>query len=773
MLQTLLALAGLFAFVAGYSIPASYERLYFYNVYRLDFMTGGNIIASTCGSPCNLNDFIRYITKEKITLPSIPETDIIATAEKIAEQKLTGPVDFGRVFRGIKSREFSALLEKIGEHAVGRMGIDPESKYESLPAKIKEVYKSEELYTEAFGKIKTNIFTAARAVYDARVDAAISTFKPLPDFEPVMVGKKINFAKSAAKYPGQTSKEALKTLWESHIRGGHQENIKKLVDTLTKMNDLGCELGRKRHVRRSMCDLEDADFFTSGGEVVAVPELSEAHLERESGNFAEKEFGRMSSEYEFEDLAAATSKDGLSTFGTLRSSVAGYKPLTSTKIEMSADGVGEGLGGIAVAAGLWIKDMIVVFTSNSTPLEQAAVVLELVPVVGCIVRDLSEAEKGTESVGSTVECAIDSALLFTPAWPFVVIKQFIEFVVSALSGPIKEFRDLTNENTLNQRRQEHWQANARHILDGMNLDNLGKNLEGQFASEKAGITFNSAHLAGGLHTETLRSLKTDEHRKKLLSSGTYYGKLELQAATCELIRNKVAAKKEELAKLRAHINETLASQRVKFENDFFYNVEDYLIRHRDNAGFAFSSLTDRRDFELLIKEVRANYPIGPLLAPADQEALDNKLKEIESRIREPAVCEPKCTNKNMACMWTGCEGAAGPDEGMSMLLSTGMTRVWANLAGPNNAMVDELFPKMKELSDSCRAVYGSGCPRQDPTDKPDQLWCADYRVMSPMVKVCDTDELQGACNKYEAPPERCGKPPRRPADAAPAPVARR
>ncbi|KAM3537786.1 hypothetical protein ARSEF1564_009301 [Beauveria bassiana] len=151
----MLALLGFACLAAGYSIAGSVERMYFYYAYKLDTLTPGNqVIAPGC-KDCNLDQFIKHISKDKNIKSK--------TAQKIADEGLTGVIEIGQVVKDAKNN-YASLLQKVGDRVIGKLSSSP---------------KSPELLAD-FEKAKAGVYEAMKGVYNERMRAAAESLKPFP-----------------------------------------------------------------------------------------------------------------------------------------------------------------------------------------------------------------------------------------------------------------------------------------------------------------------------------------------------------------------------------------------------------------------------------------------------------------------------------------------------------------------------------------------------------------------------------------------------------------
>ncbi|KAM3500182.1 hypothetical protein MY10362_006640 [Beauveria mimosiformis] len=243
LFQPLLALWGFVCLAAGYSIAGSVERMYFYYAYKLDTLTPGNqVIAPGC-KDCNLDQFIKHISKDKslkVSISTEPFPEVVKTAQKIADEGLTGVIELGQVVKDVKNN-YATLLQKVGDRVIGKLSSSP---------------KSPELAAD-FEKAKAGVFEAMKGVYNERMRAAVESFKPFPGEAEVFNviekevgrGKSVDLEGTLKANPTKT-KAQIKTAWSEHIAGGHEENLLNLQKSIKLAKDLVCLDGGSRRMAK-------------------------------------------------------------------------------------------------------------------------------------------------------------------------------------------------------------------------------------------------------------------------------------------------------------------------------------------------------------------------------------------------------------------------------------------------------------------------------------------------------------------------------------------
>ncbi len=488
--QPVLAVLGCAILAAGYSIPGSVERVYFYYAYKLDFLTpGAQVIAPGCpgakGKACTLDEFIRYISQNSEKLPKFSITTeeyppVAATAQKIADEGLTGVIDVNKVVQDAKGN-YATLLRKVGDRVLGKLESGPKDAAELANFEI----------------CKTNVFESMKAVYNERMRAAVESFKPFAGeaeaFKVVEIekgrGKTVNWGETVKANPGKTKKE-ITTAWKEHIAGGHEENLRMLEESVRTAKDLVCPAGGSRRRAKRQAALcgeaiiqdplpgpddaatppkgedtpappkgeeaptppkgEDATTPPKGKDAAAPPKGEDVPAPPKGEKIPSSKLGKAAelaetiSEKEFAEIAA---KRGLSTLAKEKWSMSlsdvrtslKYERLTPASPKVSGGGFkgpSAGAGAAAIVGGaVWVYGVVDAFTHNVTALDRAAAVTAIIPFVGCAVQTAAEVEKGDVNGLDSAMCILGDGLLLTPAFPLGIAIHVVRAVMSFFKPP--------------------------------------------------------------------------------------------------------------------------------------------------------------------------------------------------------------------------------------------------------------------------------------------------------------------------------------------------
>ncbi|PHH77317.1 hypothetical protein CDD80_727 [Ophiocordyceps camponoti-rufipedis] len=134
--------------------------------------------------------------------------------------------------------------------------------------------------------------------------------------------------------------------------------------------------------------------------------------------------------------------------------------------------------------GLYVKDVVDVFSRDAHGLDRAAVVTSIMPFVGCGAEVSANANKGHTDLADGTLCLVGDALLLSPAWPLGVVVHFSRFFVDVVHGFLQSV-DMWERKVLMQRRNEGWLAYVEEVGRYLESDQFGANIHTQYMTEMA------------------------------------------------------------------------------------------------------------------------------------------------------------------------------------------------------------------------------------------------------------------------------------------------
>ncbi|OAA55365.1 hypothetical protein ISF_07876 [Cordyceps fumosorosea ARSEF 2679] len=639
----LLALLGLATFGAAYSLPGAYERLLLYYTYRMDLMTHGTTeIATGCpgsgGKPCTLEEFITYInhgdlvledeatgtgkkptkkpTKGKLDLGlNLKEGElppVKKTAQILMEKKINGQIDPQKVVKGTKG-DYPALFKKIGDFI--------SSKWTANPVNAGDAAK--------FLEIKQGAFDSMVAVRNARMEAAVDSWKPAEGFEVIKIfddlgGASVNIKEMASK--SGKKKTELVELFKKHIEGAHQENIKYLKDSVALVCGKGGTVspGRKRELscgsnifgEKWGGDIEGVSKPSGLGEVSKLGKAAEM-----AEAVSEKEFGELASKRGLKALAKEKWSMSLSEVRTKIN----YKALTPETPKLGIKG-GTVLNGAAmiVGVGFWINDVVNAFTHNVTALDRAATVASIAPFVGCAVKTAADLDKQSLDIVDTSLCLVADSLLFTPAFPVAVVLHLVRSIMSWYKPPeqptLDEFRSLRDGAWNKYLKNEVYAYiyshpnyyEFKHKARPADKTFLEK-MESAFAIEELAVLSQGAQTIGaatGSAQEDLEAAASPEDKAKIQEGVDAAAEQLRQAARNETIRRHRQALLSMPKSLQESQEDSLLKTSDKFNEKFTDDlvseemVSKYTTNYNGDASLAFGENSNKKDITKMLEGFR-------------------------------------------------------------------------------------------------------------------------------------------------------------------------
>ncbi|KAM3488459.1 hypothetical protein MY3957_008230 [Beauveria namnaoensis] len=444
--QPVFALLGFAVLAAGYSIPGSYERLYFYYAYRMDHLTSDKpIIAPGCkpsnGKICDLKDFLKFISQDNSKIESsiaaITHPEVQATAKDIADKGLTGIIKVNKVVHNAKG-DYANLFEKVGQRFVGKLADESPSKLTG------EALKD-------FQDCRMKGYEALHSVFRERMRAAVDSFKPFgEEATPFVVKSRLqgdvpcfHLADTVAANP-HVSKAKIKEAWLAHTAGGHRENLSVLAKdnkaAETILNIAPCKPGgngRRAASQAALCaigSLDDDALFPKRAKLGNSAKLAE--------EVSDVEFERLASKKGYKRIA--NDKWRGTTLPEVRTKLK-YEKLTpeSPKVNL---GKGGGFRAPSIGpldVGIWVFSVVRAWALDVTDLDRAAAVTSILPIVGCVVQGIADGEKGIFDALDTGLCILGDELLFTAAAPIGIAVHVLRAILSFFRPPpIPELKDM-------------------------------------------------------------------------------------------------------------------------------------------------------------------------------------------------------------------------------------------------------------------------------------------------------------------------------------------
>ncbi|KAL3953081.1 hypothetical protein ACCO45_013024 [Purpureocillium lilacinum] len=335
---------------------------------------------------------------------------------------------------------------------------------------------------------------------------------------------------------------------------------------------------------------DQSETSQDSGAGAGVAALTDEELVKIAEDFSEKEFKRRLINYDLEKFFIASqpppqssslkarqegqvtdlvieSKTGVPTFSAIRSSIDNFEPDSM-----------KGLKKMMMAGGFarWVKNMVNVYSTNSTDVERVVVATSIIPFMRCAFDASAKAEKGKESVDSRFAlCTAMDLVSLTPAWPLAA--------AVTITLDLEWERLMVPEN-LNQRRADNWALQRRLIITDLVSGECKARVRTQYAAMQVSTLFEECRVKGTLYAGTLQAAATEEERQRIRETEDFEGKAEVEQKTCEamsqLRTQLVEQTLEESTKL-------LKTRRFEFDELFFKNHVAWMMENRPRGLGAF------------------------------------------------------------------------------------------------------------------------------------------------------------------------------------------
>ncbi|RCI08425.1 putative heat-labile enterotoxin [Ophiocordyceps polyrhachis-furcata BCC 54312] len=235
-----------------------------------------------------------------------------------------------------------------------------------------------------------------------------------------------------------------------------------------------------------------------------LPESEGDDFPRLSEELASQDFEHLAIKYGVaEQLAKRPGK--LST-SDLRGLSKGYQPLakpTTRRVKIW----GVRLFTVALL-GLYTKDVVDVFSRDTSALDRAAVVTSIVPFVGCGVGAAAKAQHNQTDLADTTLCLVGDALFLTPAWPLGLVVHFSRFFLDAVRDYFYS-TDRFQPETLTQRQTEGWLAYCKEVERYMHSAVFEANIRTQYMAELAAVVSRASQARAELMLGAMKLIQAN------------------------------------------------------------------------------------------------------------------------------------------------------------------------------------------------------------------------------------------------------------------------
>ncbi|KJZ74925.1 hypothetical protein HIM_05656 [Hirsutella minnesotensis 3608] len=203
-----------------------------------------------------------------------------------------------------------------------------------------------------------------------------------------------------------------------------------------------------------------------------------------SESVAQKKYEALASKFGVDDTQGHAIKP---SFPAMREKFKKFTRLPSMAISSA---FGKGATGL-VTLGIYINDVVEVFSEDTSALDRATVATSVLPFVGCEVEAAAAIERDQYDLLDNSLCLIGDTLLVTPLWPVGVLVQLLR--------PILKDIENFNAEQVKRRRDEAWRAGIIRHKDYIQSGNFTRDIKAQLNMEKAVVIFTASEAFGKLN----------------------------------------------------------------------------------------------------------------------------------------------------------------------------------------------------------------------------------------------------------------------------------
>ncbi|RDA84422.1 hypothetical protein CP532_2904 [Ophiocordyceps camponoti-leonardi (nom. inval.)] len=385
-------------------------------------------------------------------------------------------------------------------------------------------------------------------------------------------------------------------------------------------------------------------------------------LSRLSEEVAAKDFEKLVVRFGVADLAK--SRGGLEV-GELRARLRGYQALSSSfsvsksvsssiriaDLTKNAKNAGKGVLLIA-ALGIYVKEVIEVFSTETSALDRLAVLTSIFPLVGCGVQAVADGVKGDVDVIGKTLCLVGDVLLFTPLWPLGVLVQLTRMWWELVAKKVIE--KIASPELVHQSRLDGWTEFCGGVEKYIRSDAFADNMQRQYMAEMSAVIFKAAEAKGKLVTGTLSLLaaNNDTITTTTTTTTTTTKKLERKMMMRKIfvasrrIRDMVCREADETKqrlrdRYKLQVKNWLQGEQAIFDDKFWYSLLQEAVMVTTvpipaEAGMDVMVYMAQR-MEDDIKKMQSNSQPLPIWPQGDQH-LNTIVNEQFDRFQPPSPC---------------------------------------------------------------------------------------------------------------------------------------
>ncbi|RDA91329.1 putative heat-labile enterotoxin [Ophiocordyceps camponoti-saundersi (nom. inval.)] len=378
----------------------------------------------------------------------------------------------------------------------------------------------------------------------------------------------------------------------------------------------------------NMCKRDDSScLFAKGGkDKLALSEHDD--FVRLSEELASKDFEHLAIKFGVAKLVEHHEKLSLSDLHGLSK---GYKPIATSTIRRVKVWGARAL--TVPLLGLYAKDVVDVFSKDTTALDRAAVVTSIVPFVGCGVQAAANVQNQQTDLADTALCLVGDALLLTPAWPLGLVVHFSRFFLDA----VRDYFHITNlfhQDTVKKQETEGWLAYCEEVNKYIQSSVFEANIRTQYMAELAVVVSRAsqarAELMLGAEKLVRANSTTEEAREKIREDvRDKMGLIE------QLICFRAASTKEGLrTTFRQALKRWMLNQHEQYMVNFYRALRHEAVNRTSTSELGFVKSLDAHVLAMKsLDEPSTVVPTGTL------DSLGRAIDGHIDRLQTPSPCQ--------------------------------------------------------------------------------------------------------------------------------------
>lgn len=160
------------------------------------------------------------------------------------------------------------------------------------------------------------------------------------------------------------------------------------------------------------------------------------------------------------------------------------------------------------------------FSNDASVLDEAAALTSILPIIGCSVQAVNDAQRGDLTAAYTALCFTEDILYLSELWEVALGLQVVETVLET----IQEFNEpdrLYNRELFLERRLKGWSRKIKEVENLIGSGAFTQNITDGFSSYQIGVLSQASQLVGDLHAAYTHQLDLEQSHSANATSTTF------------------------------------------------------------------------------------------------------------------------------------------------------------------------------------------------------------------------------------------------------------